>query len=296
MDQHSTTIVDITKSHFARHGIPLRCITDNGPQFVSNEYKEFAQTYGFEHITSSPYWSRSNSKAEAEAAVNDTKSTLKKSHNVYLVLLNIRNTPPCGYSFSPAQRLMGRRTRSTLPLSEDQLKPEPADPLTVCSEITLRRKASKAQYDKYAQPPLMPLPLGSQAYAKPRPSQRGAPWLYGRVIDNPSPRSYNIDTGNVILRRNRAQLRPAAPPTFPTRNMLRAGVVIRATKNRNLLFWTCVRFTIEYSTQRKSEDFNSCTQFFFESSTIVKLEKNTIISEKVRYWFYKSFIVTLLSR
>ena len=210
INTQSTTIVDITKAHFAHHGIPLRCLTDNGPQFVSNEYKTFAQTYEFEHITSSPYWSRSNGKAEA--AVNDAKSTLKKSHDVYMALLNIRNTSPRGYSFSPAQRLMGRRTRSTLPLSEDLLKPEPADPLTISSEITLRREASKAQYDKYVHSPLMPLPLGSHAYAKSRPSQQGAPWLYGRVIDNPSPRSYNIDTGNVILRRNRAQLRPAAPP------------------------------------------------------------------------------------
>lgn len=123
----STTIIDITKAHFARHGIPLRCLTDNGPQFVSNEYKKCAQTYGFEHITSSP--SRSNRKAGA--AVNDAKSTLKKSHDVYLALFNIRNTPPGGYSFSPAQRLMGRH--SILPLSEDLLKPDPADPLTVSS-------------------------------------------------------------------------------------------------------------------------------------------------------------------
>ena len=52
----------------------------------------------------------------------------------------------------------------------------------------------------------MPLPLGEHAFAKPRRSQRGSPWLYGRVIDNPSPRSYNIDTGNVILRGNRIRL------------------------------------------------------------------------------------------
>ena len=107
---------------------------------------------------------------------------------------------------------MGRRTRSTLSLKEDRLKSDAADPLTVSSEITLRGEASKAEYDKDVQPPLMPLPLGSHAYGKPRPSQRGAPWLYGRVIDNPSPRSYNIETGNVILRRNRAQFRPATPP------------------------------------------------------------------------------------
>jgi len=33
----STTVVNLTKAHFARHGIPLRCLTDNGPQFVSHE-------------------------------------------------------------------------------------------------------------------------------------------------------------------------------------------------------------------------------------------------------------------
>ncbi|KAL9983051.1 hypothetical protein ACROYT_G005175 [Oculina patagonica] len=193
INTQSTTIVEITKAHFARHGIPLRCLTDNGPQFISNDYKKFAQTYGFEHITSSPYWSRSNGKAEA--AVHDAKSTLKKSHDVYLALLNIRNTPPRGYSFSPAQRLMGRRTCSTLPTSENPFKPEPADPSTVSSEITLRREASKSQYDKYAHPPLLPLPLGSHAYAKPRPSQRGAPWLYGRIINNPSPRDIELNPG-----------------------------------------------------------------------------------------------------
>ena len=83
----STTIVDLTKAHFARHGIPLRCLTDNGPQFISNEYKNFAQTYGFEHVTSSPYWSRSNGKAEA--TVNDAKSLLKKSHDISLAPQNI---------------------------------------------------------------------------------------------------------------------------------------------------------------------------------------------------------------
>lgn len=107
---------------------------------------------------------------------------------------------------------MGRRTRSTIPLSEELLRPEIADPPTVSSEINHRKIASKAQYDKHTQAPLMPLPLGSNVYAKPRPSQRGSPWLYGRIIDSTAPRSYSINTGNFVLRRNWAQLRPAAPP------------------------------------------------------------------------------------
>lgn len=80
------------------------------------------------------------------------------------------------------------------------------------AEISSRKEASKTQYDKHVNTNLPPLPLGSHAYAKPRPSQRGAPWIYGQIIDNPSPRPYSLDTGNLVLRRNRTQLRPAAPP------------------------------------------------------------------------------------
>ena len=107
---------------------------------------------------------------------------------------------------------MGRRTRSTMPLSEELLRPAIADPPTVSSEINRRKIASKAQYDKHTQAPLMPLPLGSHVYAKPRPSQRGSPWIYGQIINSTTPRSYSIDAGNLVLRRNRAQLRPADPP------------------------------------------------------------------------------------
>lgn len=80
-------------------------------------------------------------------------------------MLNIGNTPPLGHSFSPAQRLMGRRTLCTLPLSAELLKPQPPDP-----------------------------------------------WIYGQVVDNISPSSCSVDTGDLVLRRNRTQLQPAAPP------------------------------------------------------------------------------------
>jgi len=99
-----------------------------------------------------------------------------------------------------------------VPLSEDLLQPEVTDPVTVSSEINRRKQASKAHYDKHVQASLQPLPLGSHAYAKPRPSLRESPWIYGQIINNPTPPSYSIDTGNLVLRRNRTQLRPAAPP------------------------------------------------------------------------------------
>lgn len=108
----------------------------------------------------------------------------------HLALLNIRNTPPHGHSFSPAQQLMGRRT---LPTYRGLLKPKPPDPLIVYAEISCCKEAFKTQYDKNVNMDLPPLPLGSHAYAKPRPSQRGA--LRSMVR--------SLDTGNLVLRRNR---------------------------------------------------------------------------------------------
>ena len=51
----SSTVVRHLKTIFVRLGIPTTMVTDNGPQFDSQEMKEFAQTYDFQHTTSSPY-------------------------------------------------------------------------------------------------------------------------------------------------------------------------------------------------------------------------------------------------
>lgn len=60
----TASVIAFLKPMFARYGIPSTLISDNGPQFSSAEMKEFAEAYGFRHITKSPYYSQANGQAE----------------------------------------------------------------------------------------------------------------------------------------------------------------------------------------------------------------------------------------
>ena len=121
----TTVIVHKLKSHFTRHGIPDSIVSDNGPQFVSDEFNNFCRKWDIEHYTCSPYNSRANGKAES--VVKTAKRLLRKSmeskSDPYLALLDHRNTPSQGLITSPAQRLMSRRTKTLFPTALELLKP-----------------------------------------------------------------------------------------------------------------------------------------------------------------------------
>ena len=95
-------------------------VTDNGPQFSGADFADFAESYGFRHVTSSPKYPQGN--AEAEHAVQTVKGLLKKSDAPYLALLSYRSTP-LQNGYSPVQILMGRRLRPTVPILPALLEP-----------------------------------------------------------------------------------------------------------------------------------------------------------------------------
>ena len=116
------SVVNTLKTAFARHGIPEILRSDNGPQFRSKEFAEFANRYQFSHTTSSPLFPSSN--GQAERAVKTVKRLLKKADDPFLALLSYRATPLPWCGKSPAELLMGRKIRSTLPQITDSLVPQ----------------------------------------------------------------------------------------------------------------------------------------------------------------------------
>ena len=103
---------------FARHGIPERLISDNGPQFIAADFAKLADKYGFTHTTTSPGYPQPN--GEIERTVQTVKNMLKKTREPQRALLAYRSTP-LQHGFSPAELLMGRRIRSMIPTSPSQL-------------------------------------------------------------------------------------------------------------------------------------------------------------------------------
>ena len=121
----SSTVINMTKRHFARFGIAEVCHTDNSPQFISKEYQNFARDYGFKQTTSSPYHSQGNWRAEA--AVKVCKAQFRIAVDYDKAMLLYRNTPQKGHTYSPAQRMLCRRTRTPLPTCGSLLVAQPID-------------------------------------------------------------------------------------------------------------------------------------------------------------------------
>ena len=137
-------VILLTKGIFARHGIPETVVSDNGPQYSSEAYAEFARLYQFEHVTSSPRYPQSN--GEAERAVQTIKGLMKKEMDPYLALLTYRATPlQCG--FSPSELLMARKLRTNIPMTRELLKPAVPDRALVQEREDQYKRRIQSNFD-----------------------------------------------------------------------------------------------------------------------------------------------------
>ena len=73
----SSAVINKMKAIFARHVIPEKVVSDNGPQFSEQEFARFASDWDFSHVPSSPTYPQSNGLAEK--AVHTAEQLLKKA-------------------------------------------------------------------------------------------------------------------------------------------------------------------------------------------------------------------------
>ena len=111
------TIIQQIKSIFAHHGIPERLVCDN-ISFTSRQFHSFAADWDLAVKTASPKFPQAND--QSERTIQTIKQILRKAYednrDPYIALLQYRNTPVSGFSYSLVQLLMSRRLRDKLPM------------------------------------------------------------------------------------------------------------------------------------------------------------------------------------
>ena len=150
-------------------------VSDNGSLYSNtrklfnstHEFKQFAEEWGFRHITSSPEYPQSNDAAER--TVQTAKRVLKKAaadhKGPFEGPLKYRNTPLEDIGVSSVQ-LLRWRTRTMIPTHQRLLLPQAVDPDRVVKALQLRQFVSKKNYDKQTRG-LPPLNVGSKVRIRP---------------------------------------------------------------------------------------------------------------------------------
>ena len=192
----SSETITMLKSMFARHGIPDEVVSDNGLQYSSLEFKAFALSWEFTHITTGPGFAQSNGQAErtVQTVKNILKKAAKDKTDPYLALLAYRNSPLDGVGLSPSQLMMSRRTKSKLPTSASLLKPSVRDGNDIHDKLRQRQDEQKRHHDvgAYELPPLRPgdtVRIRQSAFL-------GGNWDKAAVVstNHNAPRSYIVTT------------------------------------------------------------------------------------------------------
>jgi hypothetical protein len=208
----SKAVIEVLRTVFSEHGVPAKMVTDQGRQFYSEEFKQFAKDW---HITmeySSPRYPRANGFAEAMVKV--TKGLIVRAEaagtDPHLALMAYRATPIRTGQRSPAELLTGRKLRVLIPVRTHT--PVHAQE---SREEQLRAKKSVAEYHDQRARALQELLQFQDVRVQLNPDK--PIWQKGVVVDTPGPgalNSYRVQTEDGgIYQRNRTFIKPAMAAT-----------------------------------------------------------------------------------
>ena len=166
------TIVELRRL-FSSYGLPEQLVSDNSPQFVSDEFSTFMKMNGIKHIRCSPYHPSSNGAAERfvqtfkKAMKASQHSSLSFSHRLSNFLFTYRCTQHATTNEAPCQLFIGRMLRTRFDLLH------PSDN----QRVNNKQADQKAYHDRKVKE--RSLMIGQRVVVK---SQiPGRPWVLGSL-------------------------------------------------------------------------------------------------------------------
>lgn len=130
---------------FARFGLPVTVVNDNGPQFRGAEFSDYMTTHGIQHRRVTPYWPQANGQVERQnrtllkalrTATAEGKNWRKELLSFLLVY---RSTPHSVTGASPAELMFRRSIRTKMP----SLTPSVSDPEVRAQDATSKQKGKE---------------------------------------------------------------------------------------------------------------------------------------------------------
>ena len=190
-DTTTTKTIDVLRNIFSSYGIPEQLVTDNGPQFISDDFAMFVRMNGIKHIRCAPYHPATNGLVER--FVQSLKAALKASLNsglplhrrVLNFLFTYRSTPHTTTGVSPSSLFLHRRIRTRL----DLLHPNSE------SQVLAKQAQQKSQHDRRAQH--REFFVGQTVMA--RNLRPGPDWVPTVVVERLGPLTYLVKTSNKLL-------------------------------------------------------------------------------------------------
>ncbi|XP_041453694.1 uncharacterized protein K02A2.6-like [Lytechinus variegatus] len=115
------SIINRLRRIFATHGVPNTIVSDNGPQFVSAEFKEYLRDNGIDHRRVAPYHPQANATVERfnatvlRALRRARQEGRELNEALQSFLLVYRTTPHAATKATPARLLCNREFRTKMP-------------------------------------------------------------------------------------------------------------------------------------------------------------------------------------
>ena len=190
---------------FSAYGLPDQIVTDNVPQFTSDDFATFMKVNGIRHIRSAPY--RPASNGEVERLIQSFKQAMKAgrsggkalSHRLANFLLTYRTTPHATTGKSPCQLFLKRDVKTRF----DLLKPDPE------RHVLDKQSQQKSSHDQ--RPRRREWFVGQRVMA--RNVRPGPNWVPATILEVLGPVTYLVETteDRQLWKRHLDQLKELQP-------------------------------------------------------------------------------------
>ena len=214
----SSKLIATCRDVFTSYGVSEEISTDGGPQFASAEFTSFLKDWGIHHRLSSVHYPQSNGRAESgvksarRIILNNTNpdGSLDNDRAVKAILQH-RNTPIAELGLSPAQLLLHRQLRDSIPSNTKRLQLHKEWILSAEERERAYSKRNKALESTYNVHAHQLVPLSTQTAVMVQ--EKGNWSKTGRIVEVLKNRQYRVrmDGSGRLSLRNRRFLRPILP-------------------------------------------------------------------------------------